>query len=51
MDILIKNMLAQHLPITKYEHKEYWLDIGNVNDYEKAQVEYRTHFTGGGRSE
>jgi NDP-sugar pyrophosphorylase family protein len=40
MDTLIKDMLRLRLPITKYELNEYWLDIGRLNDYEKAQNEY-----------
>jgi NDP-sugar pyrophosphorylase family protein len=34
MDILIKNMLSEQLPIAKYELSEYWLDIGRIDDYE-----------------
>lgn len=44
MDMLIKKMLAQGLPITKYELKEYWLDIGQLQDYEKAQSIYKDYF-------
>lgn len=43
MDTLIKKMIANHHPILKYDLKEYWLDIGRLNDYEKAQTEYNTH--------
>jgi len=43
MDSLIKKMIADHFPILKYDLKEYWLDIGRINDYEKAQQEYNTH--------
>lgn len=43
MDTLIKKMIANNLPILKYDLKEYWLDIGRINDYEKAQTEYNTH--------
>lgn len=44
MDILIKKMLEQNSPISKYDLKEYWLDIGRLNDYEKAQEDYETVF-------
>lgn len=44
MDQLIKKMLANGLPITKYEMNEYWLDIGQVQDYEKAQNIYKEYF-------
>lgn len=44
MDHLIKKMLHQKLPVSKYDLKEYWLDIGRLNDYEKAQEDYETIF-------
>jgi NDP-sugar pyrophosphorylase family protein len=44
MDLLIKNMLAKNKPISKYEIEEYWLDIGRIEDYSKAQEIYQTHF-------
>ena len=44
MDSLIMNMLSENKTVTKYDLKEYWLDIGRLNDYEKAQKVYNTHF-------
>jgi NDP-mannose synthase len=44
MDTLIKDMLANKMPITHYPIEEYWLDIGQVKDYEKAQDIYKEHF-------
>jgi NDP-mannose synthase len=44
MDTLIKTMLSQNLPVAKYEMSEYWLDIGQIGDYEQAQDLYRIHF-------
>jgi len=44
MDVLIKTMLAQKMPVAKYEVHEYWLDIGMIDDYEKAQDIYQKHF-------
>lgn len=44
MDTLIKTMLAQHRPISKYHLHEVWLDIGQLPDYEAAQDAYREHF-------
>lgn len=44
MDTLIKNMISKAMPITHYPIKEYWLDIGQLNDYEKAQDIYKEHF-------
>lgn len=37
MDTLMNAMLAAGDPISKYEINEYWLDIGRIDDYEKAQ--------------
>ncbi|MFP4024611.1 MAG: sugar phosphate nucleotidyltransferase [Thiohalospira sp.] len=47
MDILIKKMIAQKFKVTKYDLKEYWLDIGRLNDYEKAQKDYSEYFNTG----
>jgi NDP-mannose synthase len=44
MDLLIKKMLEGKSPITKYELKDYWLDIGQINDYEKAQKDFQENF-------
>lgn len=44
MDILIRTMLTKGLPVAKYEMREYWLDIGRMNDYKKAQGAYKKHF-------
>jgi len=40
MDKLIHFMLENNHPVTKYEISEYWLDVGRMDDYEKAQAEY-----------
>ena len=47
MDQLIQGMLGKGSPIAKYELNEYWLDIGRLNDYEKAQKDYSKHFNNG----
>jgi len=44
MDKLILNMLYDKQLVAKYELNEYWLDIGRLNDYEKAQEIYNEHF-------
>ena len=44
MDVLIKTMLEKKLPVAKYEIEDYWLDIGGVDDYKKAQDIYNEHF-------
>lgn len=47
MDTLIKRMLENNQPISKYDLKKYWLDIGRLNDYEKAEEAYNKHFNEG----
>jgi len=44
MDTLIKKMLSEQKPISKYELKEYWLDIGRIDDYESAQKDFKENF-------
>jgi len=44
MDTLIKTMLKNSMPVAKYEMHEYWLDIGRIDDYEKAEEIYEKHF-------
>ena len=44
MDVLIKDMISRSMPITHYPIKEYWLDIGRIDDYEKAQEIYKERF-------
>jgi len=44
MDILIKKMLSEQIPISKYELSEYWLDIGRIDDYEIAQKDFNDNF-------
>lgn len=36
-DDLMKMMLSESLPVATYLHRGYWLDIGRIEDYEKAQ--------------
>lgn len=44
MDVLIKRLIQEKIPIPKYHIEEYWLDIGRIGDYEKAQNVYKEHF-------
>ena len=44
IDNLIKNMIDKKMKVAKYLIKEYWLDIGRIEDYETAQEEYNKHF-------
>lgn len=45
MDKLIKTLLESDNAVTKYDLKEYWIDIGRINDYETAQEIYKTNFS------
>jgi len=44
MDHLIKAMLVKGMPILKYEFEEYWLDIGQISDYESSNEIYEKYF-------
>lgn len=37
MDNLIKDMMASHAQVAKYLMSEYWIDIGQLDDYEMAK--------------
>ena len=44
MDSLINDMISAKRKIAKYQIKEYWLDIGVVEDYTQVQEAYNDHF-------
>lgn len=44
MDDLIKLMLQRQMKIGAYHMNEYWLDIGQLTDYEKVDDIYHTYF-------
>ena len=44
IDSLILKLLEEKVPVTKYLLNEYWLDIGVVEDYQKAREIYTEHF-------
>lgn len=44
MDQLIQKMLDTDMPVAKYEIHDYWLDIGQIEDYNEAQESYKKHF-------
>jgi NDP-sugar pyrophosphorylase family protein len=46
MDQLIMKLLAGNQPVSKYEIRDYWLDIGRVDDYELAQEDFNKNFYG-----
>ena len=37
VDTLIKDFLAQGQPVAKYLTKDYWIDVGRMQDYETAK--------------
>lgn len=45
MDQLIHTMLKAKKPVYRYKMEEYWLDIGRMEDYEKAQEDVGRHFS------
>jgi NDP-sugar pyrophosphorylase family protein len=44
MDSLIRKMIDMKLPITHHSIEEYWLDIGQMKDYEQAQEIFKEKF-------
>jgi NDP-mannose synthase len=48
IDMLMRHMLGHGLPVMKYDMEEYWLDIGRVDDYERAQHEFKPFLSGEG---
>lgn len=46
IDSLISRMLGEGRPITRYLMEEFWLDIGGLEDYNKAEEAYEEHFKG-----
>lgn len=45
MDTLIKRMIAADERVARYLINDYWLDIGQVDDYSKARTEYEQYFS------
>jgi NDP-sugar pyrophosphorylase family protein len=44
IDDLVGLMLERNEPIGRYQMSEYWLDLGQIDDYSKAEAAYRDHF-------
>jgi NDP-sugar pyrophosphorylase family protein len=40
VDSLIKSMLAKRRPVCKYKMHDYWIDIGQLDDYELAKQDF-----------
>jgi NDP-mannose synthase len=51
MDRLIMNLLREGRKVARYPIEEYWLDIGQIPDYQRAQKEYEEHFAPPARRE
>lgn len=45
IDELIQDLLNKREVVNKFEIKDYWLDIGRIDDYEKAQEDYKQFIT------
>jgi NDP-sugar pyrophosphorylase family protein len=41
IDTLLQYMLKEKMPVIKYDIEEYWIDIGRMDDYERAQEDYK----------
>jgi NDP-sugar pyrophosphorylase family protein len=46
IDQLIKDLLRAGRRVGKFLCRDFWLDIGQMEDYARAQDAYRTHFSG-----
>jgi NDP-sugar pyrophosphorylase family protein len=44
MDQLIRTLVRQRYPISRYSIREYWIDIGQFEDYSEARKVYQNHF-------
>jgi len=47
MDHLLKRMIAEARKVYRHQIQEYWLDIGQIEDYSKAREAYQVHFGAG----
>ena len=44
IDMLIKDMLSKNMKIGRYLINDYWIDIGQIRDYEEARNAYKKIF-------
>jgi NDP-sugar pyrophosphorylase family protein len=44
IDMLLHKMLATRRPVSRFLIRDYWLDIGQVEDYSKARDAYQANF-------
>lgn len=45
IDSLILTMLKNKMKVAKYKMRDYWLDIGRLEDYQVARDDYKKHFS------
>ena len=46
MTTVFENLVADKKKILSYPIREYWLDIGRPEDFEKAEEDYKKYFNG-----
>jgi NDP-sugar pyrophosphorylase family protein len=46
IDLLIKSLIGQQKRVSRFLIEDYWLDIGQVEDYSQARTLYEQHFAG-----
>jgi len=44
MTTLLRKIIKQNETVSSYPIHEYWIDIGQRDDYERAKLEYNLHF-------
>lgn len=44
MPTLIEDMLNEEKKVSSFPIHEYWLDIGRISEFEKAQLDYKKYF-------
>ena len=44
MTSLFESLIAQHKAVCSFPVREYWMDIGQISDFERANAEYREMF-------
>ena len=44
MDSLIQQLLQNNFTVARFPIQDYWIDIGQIDDYSRAQKEYSKHF-------
>jgi NDP-sugar pyrophosphorylase family protein len=44
IDSLIKKLIAEKIPVGRYLMNEFWIDIGQIDDFKEAQDAYDKHF-------